>query len=259
MKFIRFITFATIFALIICASHQSKANNDVLYQTSTINALLQRVFDGNLTFGELKKHGNFGLGTFNGLNGEMIALDNVFYQIKEDGKVYPVNDATKTPFAVVTFFEADKTFELKNPMPLNELQKHIDNLLPTKNIFHAIKIQGSFKYLKARSVPKQQKPYPAITEIIKTQPIFEFNNAKGTMVGFRTPEYANGINVPGYHFHFLTDDKKAGGHVLECHITNGHVEIDYTSDSYMSLPNNADFYSADLSSEKRVDINKVEK
>ncbi|MGR3219626.1 MAG: acetolactate decarboxylase, partial [Candidatus Anammoxibacter sp.] len=184
-------------------------DKDVLFQTSTINALLEGVFEGDLTFDELKRHGDFGLGTFNDLDGEMICLDNTFYQIRTDGKVYPVDGAQITPFAVMTFFEPDATVSLKEPFkkPLDydQLRRYIDELIPTKNIFYAIKIEGLFKYIKARSVPKQKRPYPDIMEIIKKQPIFEFNNIKGTIVGFRLPKYMNGINVPGYHFHFITE------------------------------------------------------
>jgi acetolactate decarboxylase len=99
-----------------------------------------------------------------------------------------------------------------------QLEQYLDKLLPTENIFYAIKIEGTFKYIKTRSVPKQNKPYPPLVEVVKNQPTFEFHNVKGTIVGFRCPSYVEGINVPGYHLHFITGDKKAGGHLLECHL-----------------------------------------
>ncbi len=233
--------------------------HDTLFQTSTINALLESVFEGDITFKELKEHGGFGLGTFNNLNGEMIALDGQFFQIKSDGKVYPVNDSQKTPFAVVTSFETDKSISPENVLDFDQLKQFIDSSISTNNIYYAIRIDGLFKYVKARSVPAQKKPYLKITEIVKTQPIFEFKDIKGTMIGFKLPEYMNGLNVPGYHFHFITEDKTAGGHVLGCQLKDVDIKIDYTDKLYLRLPDIEEFYSANLSKKDKVDINKVEK
>jgi acetolactate decarboxylase len=234
-------------------------NRDVLYQTSTINALLEGVYDGDITFHELKEHGDFGLGTFHALDGEMIALDGDFYQIKSDGKAYPVDAAIKTPFAVVTFFEPDQTFSIDNKLDYKDLEDYLDKLLPTENIFYAIRLKGTFSYIKARSVPKQKKPYPPLVEAAKHQIIFEFHDVKGVIVGFRLPQYMKGINVPGYHLHFITDDRKAGGHLLACIIKNVHVEIDYTNNFYMVLPEKDAFYNVNLTKDKQKQLNKIEK
>ena len=192
----------------------SLRNQDVLYQTSTINALLEGIYDGEETFGELKKYGDFGLGTFNALDGEMVAVDGKFYQIKTDGIAYPVSSSMNTPFAVVTFFKPDKIFIIDKVKNYEELKKFIDERLPSKNIFYAIKIEGNFEYIKTRSVPRQKKPYPPLVEVVKKQSIFTFHNVKGTIVGFRCPSFVKGLNVPGYHLHFITEDRKAGGHIL---------------------------------------------
>lgn len=67
-----------------------------LFQASTINALVEGINEGDTTVKELKKHGDFGIGTFDDLDGEMIELDGKFYQIKSDGHAYPVKDSMKT-------------------------------------------------------------------------------------------------------------------------------------------------------------------
>lgn len=131
--------------------------------------------------------------------------------------------------------------------------------MPTKNIFYAIKIDGVFGYIKTRSVPRQDKPYPPLVEVVKNQPIFEFHNAEGTIAGFRCPDYVKGVNVPGYHLHFITDDKKAGGRLLECQMQNVRVGIDYTSEFFMTLPGHSEFYKVDLTKEKEKELKKVEK
>lgn len=230
-----------------------------MYQTSTINALLEGVYDGDITFHTLKEHGDFGLGTFQALDGEMIALDGHFYQIKSDGRVYPVDASMKTPFAVVTFFDPDQTTFIDKQLDFKELEGYLDSILPTENIFYAIKLEGTFSYSKARSVPRQTKPYPPLAEAAKHQKIFEFHDVTGVIVGFRLPKYMEGINVPGYHLHFITDDRKAGGHLLACTIKNVHVEIDYTNDFYMVLPEKDDFYNVNLAKDNQKQIDKIEK
>ena len=234
-------------------------NRDVLFQTSPINALLEGVYEGEITYEELKRHGNFGIGTFNSLDGEMIGLEGKFYQIKADGIAYSVDGSMRTPFAVVTFFEPDKVVLLDKALDYRQLEQYLDNLLPTKNIFYALKIEGVFKYIKTRSVPKQNKPYPRLVEALRNQPTFEFHNVKGTLAGFRCPGYVEGINVPGYHLHFISGDKKAGGHLLECQLQNVRIEIDYTSEFYMVLPESGEFYKADLAKEKQEELERVEK
>jgi acetolactate decarboxylase len=230
-----------------------------LFQISTINALLEGVYDGEVSCKALKEHGDVGIGTFSGLDGEMIELDGDIYQIKADGQAYLVDDSTTTPFAVVTFFEPDKSLSLDEDMDYKSLESHLDGLLPTKSLFYAIKIEGDFKYIKTRSVPKQSKPYPKLVEVTKNQPTFEFHNVEGTMVGFRCPLYVEGINVPGYHIHFLTKNKQGGGHLLECIVKEAEVQIDYTPKFYMVLPEQDEFYKADLAGNKQAELEKVEK
>lgn len=232
---------------------------DTLFQISTIDALLEGVYDGEMTCRELKQYGNFGIGTFDGLDGEMIELSGNIYQIRADGVASAAADSTKVPFAAVTSFEPDKAILLDKSMDFKQLAQYLDTLLPTKNIFYAIKITGDYAYIKSRSVPRQDKPYPPLVEVVKSQPTFEFQNVKGTVLGFRCPEYVKGINVPSYHLHFLTEDGKAGGHLLECLIQNAQVEIDYTCGFYMALPEGGAFYQANLTGEKHSDLNKVEK
>jgi len=199
----------------------SRDSKDGLFQASTINALLAGVYDGDMTFRTLRQHGDFGLGTVNALDGEMIGLDGKFYQIKTDGKAYLIPDTMKTPFAEVTFFNPDTTLKIRESIEnYDQLKSYLNRLLSIKNIFYAIKIEGTFSYIKTRSVPGQKKPYPLLVNVVKHQATFEFHQVKGTMVGFWCPAYVKGISVPGYHFHFITADRKAGGHVLASSMQN---------------------------------------
>jgi acetolactate decarboxylase len=233
---------------------------ETLTQISTIDAILNGVYDGVMTIGELKNYGDFGIGTLAGLDGEMLELDSEVYQIKTDGVAYPVDSKVMTPFAAVTYFDTDSQINLPENTTLSKFQELVHDALPTENIFYAIKITGTFRYMKTRSVPAQQKPYPPLVEVTKNQTVFEFHDVAGTIVGFYCPSYVNGINVPGYHLHFLTDSKNAGGHVLDFIVKEATVSIDNTPEFKMILPGpDSDFYKLNLSPDLSGDLNKAEK
>jgi acetolactate decarboxylase len=233
--------------------------NDELVQVSTIDALLGGIYDGEVNIGQLLKSGNFGLGTFNSLDGEMVTLDGICYQIKADGNVYKVSSSLKTPFAAVTFFETDIKVICKDTLNLNQLQQKIDSLIPSPNYLYAIKVTGNIISATARSVPAQKPPYKPLVDVTREQPTFSFTNIKGTLAGFRCPQYVNGLNVPGYHLHLLTQDRKAGGHLLSLVADGVTIEIDQ-SDSYrVILPHDKEFSSAVLTGNKEEELKKVEK
>lgn len=236
------------------------AQRETLVQISTIDAILSGVYDGVVNFRTLREYGDFGIGTFEGLDGEMVGFDGNFYQVKADDIAYPVSDSVETPFAVVTFFEVDHKEQLPQGMGYEQVEEFLDGILPTGNIFYAIKIEGTFRYMKTRSVPGQQKPYPPLVEVTKNQPIFEFNDVEGTIVGFRCPSYVASVNVPGYHLHFLTKRRDAGGHILEFEVAEAVAYVDHTSEFLMILPGeDSDFYDIDLTQDKQEELEQVEK
>ncbi len=234
-------------------------DTDTLFQVSTIDALLQGVYDGEVTVGELKKQGDFGIGTFHGLDGEMIFLDGVMYRFDVDGNINEVDDKTKTPFAAVTVFRADLVEELGLIDDVNELYETLDGFIHTPNIFYAFRIDGEFGYIRTRSVPAQKKPYRPLVEIAAEQPEFEYYNIEGTLLGFWCPEYIQGINLPGYHFHFISDNRNSGGHLLELILKEGNVQVDYTTSFTMVLPANEEFIEADLSVDRQEELEQVER
>lgn len=236
------------------------AQSETITQISTIDALLSGVYDGVMDFETLKKYGDFGIGTFESLDGEMVGFDGNFYQVKADSVAYPATDSMRTPFASVTFFEVDHQENLPEGIDYNQLPDFMNGVLPTSNIFYAIKIEGVFSYMKTRSVPAQEKPYPPLAEVTANQPVFEFNAVAGTVVGFLCPAYVAGVNVPGYHLHFLTNSRYAGGHVLDFTVKQAVISIDYTSEFLMILPGEeSDFYKLDLTQNKQGELEKVEK
>ncbi|RJP35022.1 MAG: acetolactate decarboxylase [Actinobacteria bacterium] len=225
---------------------EAEPDRETLYQVSTLGALKAGFYDGDVSYTELEKRGDVGIGTFEGLDGEMIALDGAFYQIKNDGKVYEVSGSALAPFAMITFFDADLVTQPGGGLNYQELQAYLDTELPSPNIFYAIKIEGRFDHVQARSVPAQEKPYPPLSEAIANQAVFELDDVEGTMVGFWCPAYVGDINAPGYHLHFITADCGAGGHVLDLRLGEVTVFIDETPDFLMQLPEMEEFQQADL-------------
>ena len=256
--------FILLLLIFLCAAlfvwHVSSGEGkETIYQVSVITALMKGDYDGSMNLRTLREHGDFGIGTFDHLDGEMVELDSKFYQVKSDGRVYIAGDSVMTPFSMVTFFFPDKTILLNKPMDFEGLVKFIDMNIPTKNIPYAIKVDGNFNYVKTRSVPRQEKPYSELAAVVKDQAIFGLHDIKGTLVAFRVPEYAKGINAAGYHMHFLSADRKSGGHVLQCNIISGKIEIDHTDQFHVTLPDKRGFYGLDLSQEEKAAIDKVEK
>ncbi len=237
-----------------------EAEYNTITQVSTIGAILAGAYDGQMTGDELVSYGDFGIGTFDKLDGEMVLLDSVIYQVKADGNVYRPGGELTTPFAAVVNFKKDKTVEFKAGADFEELKKILNEVAPNMNVFCAVKVHGSFARMKTRSVPAQQKPYPPLTEVTKNQPVFEMVNVSGTVVGFRSPVYAKGVGVPGYHLHFISDDKKAGGHILDFEIEQGVAEIDFCNRFLLIVPQEqSGFGSVNLSLDRGADLEKAER
>ena len=233
---------------------------DTVSQASTIDALLAGLYDGNISYSRLLKYGDFGLGTFDHLEGEMVLLDGIIYQIKADGKVYKPDPDIKTPFATVCQFNADRTIPVKAGTDYETIENLINHYAPNQNLFYAIKITGQFRRMKTRSVPGQKKPYPPLKEVTSNQPEFHMKDVPGTIVGFRCPPYVKGINVPGYHLHFISNDGTQGGHVLSFEIAYGKCEIDLLDRYFLMLPSNAkEFAETDLSRDRSKELKDVEK
>ena len=235
-------------------------DRETLYQVSTIDALMQGAFEGTQPVSEIRKHGDFGIGTFDALDGEMIVLDGTVYQAKADGKIYKVPDTATSPLATVTYFDRDLVMKTNQQMNSTEYAGYITSRLPSQNLIYAVKVHGTFPVMKVRAIPAQVKPYPNLTEAAKSQSVHEYQNATGTLVGFYTPVFFKGLNVAGFHLHFIADDHATGGHVLDFSIAPGtDTELDLTPGFAMALPTNSSFTRIDLSKDLSGDLAKVEK
>ena len=249
--------FAVGFVLFSSCSPVEKTEYHV-FQVSTVNALLAEVYEGNWSVGELRGYGNYGIGTVNHLDGELVILDGEFYQITSDGHVHLLPDTARVPFAVITNEHYDTTFRMVNISNYESLMRRIDSTLTNTEVIYVIKITGDFGSLITRSIPKQQKPYRPLTSVVEDQSIFHLTHVTGTMVGFRFPNFMNGVNIAGYHLHFLDLSRTNGGHLLECAADTVTVSIGTIDKFLLSLDPNLNFTPVDNENVEE-SIQKVEK
>ncbi|MCX6045741.1 MAG: acetolactate decarboxylase [Chloroflexi bacterium] len=225
----------------------SAKNDSAITQVSIYSGFQTGLYDGDVTYAQLAQMGNFGLGTFNSLDGEMVALDGKFYQAKIDGSVQVVDPQMKTPFADVHFFHSQQQVQLNESLQnYDQLKAYLTKQLPSANRPYAFKITATFPTLKIRSVGKQNQPYPLLQDAVAQQTVFELQNITGTLVGYSMPDYLSGVSPTGYHFHFISADQQHAGHMLDCSLNAAMIEIDYLETVTLLIPQNAPFQEANF-------------
>jgi acetolactate decarboxylase len=226
-------------------------DHDNIFHYSVLKALDNGVLEGSMTLGELKQHGGLGLGTFNGLNGELIADDGVIYRVDAGGEVTIPEDGELTPYAVVCFYEEDHSLGMEGGIDYPSLKRFLEDELPSRNLFYGLRIRGTFEYIKCGGASLQERPYnKSIAQMLEGRPIFEAENISGTLVGFWCPDYIGDINTSGPHLHFLADDHSIGGHLME--FSSDALQIGYDTKTGYSfvLPENDDLMNAHFRDEE---------
>ena len=240
---------------------QAAPVGDTLYQVALLQSLVQGYYDGIVTVGELKKHGDTGIGTFEGVNGEMIVLDGTVYQALADGSVAIPDDGETVPFSNVTFFDADGTLALSDVADMAALQAAMNGTVEAlgANCFYMVKLEGTFASIKVRSEYKQEKPYRALdVALAEDQTEFDYEDVRGTIVGLYCPDYMGGLNTPGWHFHFINEDRTRGGHVLQVSVREAEAAFDLTDGFEMALSRDAAFQDMALAKDVNEAIHRAE-
>ena len=229
-----------------------------LFQVSTSTALVKGVYNGVVTVGQLKQHGDFGLGTFDSLDGEMLALEGHFYQMRGSGEVAEPGDDARVPFAVVTAFRAERESTIDRVEGFEALAAHLDGMRRTANLFCAVRIDGRFARVRVRAVCKAATGV-SLVDATTHQAEFAFTNVVGTIAGFWTPSYARSINIAGWHLHFVTADRASGGHLLDCQGVGLRVQVQDLADVRIAMPETVAFLQADLSQDPSRDLDVAER
>lgn len=207
-----------------------------VFQTSTVLALLGGAFDGDVTLAELLEHGDLGLGTLDGLDGELVVVDGEAWKASLDGTLIRPDISSTTPYAVVVRFTPGPPVALKGPFGYSDLERLLGHRLHGADRPTAIRIDGRFDDVRVRSVPKQHPPYPSLAEVIAQQQVSDLHDVSGTLVGFRFPDPLDGIEIIGSHLHFVTDDRSRGGHVLNFTLLAATAQIDDVTQLHVELP-----------------------
>ena len=219
----------------------------MLFQYGTMAGIMEGAFSGSIPLEELLKHGNFGIGTFDGLDGEMIIVDGKIYKTDYYGNssIQPVSSTT--PFASITTFKANYK-KVDNYTFTNLVSKVNDYLNP--NYFYAIKITGTFNKINTRAPKKQIKPYPPLLKVLETQNIFKCKNSTGVIAGFFSPDCAHGIGVGGLHLHYISNDLKNGGHVFDFKIEDAQIEISNPLDYFLKFPQTKEYKNLNINTKE---------
>jgi acetolactate decarboxylase len=220
-------------------------HSNSVYLSAPVNAMMKGFYQQNTTIRELHHHGDFGLGTFNNLDGEMVMLDGRVYQLHADGYAYEVDDTVQTPFACVTFFSPDTVEEIEGDFDDATFNTLLKRLILSENMLYAIRVDGLFSHLNVWSVSKQEN-YRPVTDVGESRSNFIYENIEGTMAGFYTPKFIKSLNMPGFHLHFMSADRKRGGHVHECRLKRMQIALQHVPRLTLNLPITLDYLTAQL-------------
>jgi alpha-acetolactate decarboxylase len=217
-----------------------------LYQYSLISALMDGVASGGVELSKLQELGNHGLGTFESIDGEMVMVDGVSYHLRADGSIEAATAHNTLPFAMVTRFEP--TISRKVSLPdKDSIYKHVKELFPnTSNLYLALRIEATFKNIKVRAVRGQTYKGQPLSELGNSQSVNTYKNIKGTVFGFRSPPFSQGISVAGGHLHFVSAARDCGGHVLELEGIEAEMSGAVIRDVRIELPESREFNDAKL-------------
>lgn len=238
--------------------------DNAMYQVSTLQALTLGYIRTVVSVGELLRHGDIGLGTFEDLDGEMIVIDGHCYRAVSDGNAYEADRDCGVPFAVVGQLNGRRSWDWGEVKGMDSLISQLNNKIEEDfglNSMHIIRIDGIFDWINARSEsPSRKSQHIELKELLgTTQYSFQFEKIEGSLIGLYFPNYMDGINLPGWHLHFLSKDRKKGGHVFDVRIRECHVRMDKISRIEIQLPTEARFDTYDLKAVSQKDVESVEK
>ena len=233
-----------------------------MYQVSTLQALVLGYSKPVINVGELLLEGDTGLGTFEEVNGEMIVMDGHCYRADRDGNVTEVASETGVPFAAVARLYGGQQFFLEDMPDITSIRTELTRKIEERfglNSMHIVRINGLFGKIDARSEAPYRSPRITLKEILsQTQNAFLFENIRGSLVGVYFPDYMDGINMPGWHLHFLSEDRSKGGHVFDASIREGAAKVDKIDSMLIKLPGEPSFDTYSLKQELQDEIKSVE-
>ena len=233
-----------------------------MYQVSTLQALALGYSRSVITVEELLKHGDTGLGTFEDVNGEMILIDGRCFRATNDGSVTEAEMTRGVPFASVSYIKDERKFDISGITNIAKLKDALNLKIEEDfglNSMHLCRIDGEFNCVKARSETGRHSHHISLKEVLDgNQKDFVFDNIKGSLVCVYHPDYMDGINAPGWHFHFVSEDRTKGGHVFEIDLKKASVSLCKITGIQIQLPKEPAFDTYSLKQASANEIKQVE-
>jgi acetolactate decarboxylase len=217
-----------------------------LFQVSTSGALVAGVSSGAISCEQILQHGDFGVGTFAHLDGEMVVLDGHIYRLLADGTVSEASADASAPFVAVTRFAPQVDCEIAAADSIDALLSRCDQHRTSGNLFYACRLDGVLHTVRVRAIRPPTSEHGGLLEAARTQAEFAWNEISGTLVGIWSPDFFSAIGVPGYHLHFISNDRQHGGHLLACATGPLRLRVDALTDFHLALPDTESFLTADL-------------
>ena len=217
-----------------------------IWQNAPAISLEAGCYEGLSPVSELKHRGDLGIGAFDQLDGEMTGVDGVFYRITGDAAAHVAENSETLAFCMVTLFLGTESYTLPSDMTEAGLTPFMDDKLGLRNYFYSLRLDGVFENVRTRCFPKQTKPYPSLSEVMKTQPTFSYERLEGTMVGFRAPSYVGHMTPPGDHLHLISADRTFGGHVMSFEGAEATLRVERIDRHEIDYPITREFATKNL-------------
>lgn len=215
-------------------------------QFSFVDALVAGLLEGAFDAREVAAAGTLGVGCGDALDGELVIIGDEMLVCRGGGAVEPVAPDARLPFAEVVDFAPTFRFEITEPIGEREFEALVDSLVPSHNLFYALRVDGDFEWVSVREAQRQTMPYPGLADAVKTQRESTIASAAGSLLGFKGPDVFQGLSVADYHLHFIADDRMRGGHSLDFVMRSGVLTMEAYASFTVTLPQVASYLSAEL-------------
>ena len=239
-----------------------QSNTGVMFQVASLQSLMQGYTRPVISVGELLQHGDTGLGTFENVNGEMITIDGHCFQADAKGNASEISLDAGVPFSSLSFLHPCREFEAGSFDDIEQLKTFLDVKIEEDfglNSMHVVRIDGHFPKICARSESGLRAQHVTLKEILAdNQTEFFFDDINGSLVCIYYPDYMDGINASGWHLHFISDDRKFGGHVFDLSMTKGKVYLKKINQIHIQFPTDAAFDTYSLKAVSNEDVKQVE-
>jgi acetolactate decarboxylase len=239
---------------------QHTDNGSCLFHVGLANTLLGGMYDGFYSVDQLKIKGNFGIGAPHRLDGELLILDGRVWQTTHADTTFEADGSVMVPYAAVHHFNPVESIQLNGSFSRDQLYAVLDSLLAPTNGMYGVKVSAIFTAITTRAFPAVTDiPAPALASIMDRQVLFNHREIEGALVGYKLPPFMAGMNFPGYHFHFLSDDQRRGGHMVDFTATNVTVEYDRIHRFEVQLPGSPAFDAFDFSPDRSTEARTIQR